>query len=102
MECSTLAVREGKPFAPKKFSDFRLYPCVPKAVNSLRKLGFELVVVTNQPDIANKPKILPSVVKLMHDELKKKLVSNILKFVHIVNLMIVYESQNQACWLRLL
>jgi D-glycero-D-manno-heptose 1,7-bisphosphate phosphatase len=44
-------VREGKPYAPEKPADFRLYKGVPEACRSLKAAGFALVVATNQPDV---------------------------------------------------
>ena len=44
-------VREGKPYAPEKVSDFHLYEGVPEACRALKAAGFALVVATNQPDV---------------------------------------------------
>lgn len=45
-------VRDGRPFAPVSVEQFELYPEVPSACSRLRALGFMLVIVTNQPDVA--------------------------------------------------
>lgn len=45
-------VREGKPYAPTRISEFELLPGVPAALSRLRQHGFLNIVVTNQPDIA--------------------------------------------------
>jgi len=47
------AVRNGKPFAPRRFEEFRLLPGVRSAVGSLKSRGLLIIVVTNQPDIGN-------------------------------------------------
>ena len=42
----------GKSYAPKKYSEFKLYPYTKKNCNILNKLGFSLLVITNQPDFS--------------------------------------------------
>lgn len=44
-------VHDGKPYPPRKVSEFNLLPGVPEACRSLREAGFSLVVATNQPDV---------------------------------------------------
>jgi D-glycero-D-manno-heptose 1,7-bisphosphate phosphatase len=46
-------VRNGKPFAPRKLSEFRILPGAAAAVARLKKAGFVVVVVTNQPDLGH-------------------------------------------------
>lgn len=46
-------VRNGKPYAPRKFVDFVLLPDVELAINEMVSMGFLVFVVTNQPDIGN-------------------------------------------------
>ena len=45
-------MRDGKQVAPWRLEDFKLLPGVTEAVRSLKVAGFDVVVVTNQPDIA--------------------------------------------------
>lgn len=45
-------VREGKPYPPRDLSEFEILPGVPEAIQQLRRDGFDLIVVTNQPDVA--------------------------------------------------
>ena len=45
-------VRDGKPYAPTRVSEFELLPGVSAALSRLRQHGFLNIVVTNQPDIA--------------------------------------------------
>jgi D-glycero-D-manno-heptose 1,7-bisphosphate phosphatase len=45
-------VRDGVPTPPKSLEEFRVLPGVADACAGLRRAGFILVVVTNQPDIA--------------------------------------------------
>ena len=44
--------RDGKGYAVRRVSDLRTYPDVVAALGRLKKAGYDLVVVTNQPDIA--------------------------------------------------
>jgi len=44
--------RMGKPRAPYTLEEFSFLPGVPEAIRFLREKGFELIVVTNQPDVA--------------------------------------------------
>lgn len=44
-------VRDGKPFSPMNLAELRILPGVPEACAQLKKAGFLLIAVTNQPDI---------------------------------------------------
>jgi D-glycero-D-manno-heptose 1,7-bisphosphate phosphatase len=44
-------MRAGKPYPPTGVDEFELLPGVPEACAALKKLGFLLVVATNQPDV---------------------------------------------------
>ncbi len=46
-------VRDGKPYAARNMDEFSLYPTAEAACRDLRRHGFTLVVVTNQPDVGN-------------------------------------------------
>ena len=45
-------VRDGKPYPPASAAEVEVLPGVPDALERLRRAGFLLVVVTNQPDVA--------------------------------------------------
>lgn len=64
--------RNGRPVAPTRLADFRILPGVEEAAQRLKAAGFLLVVVTNQPDVANG---LTSklTVEAMHAEVRKRL-----------------------------
>lgn len=47
-----VSVREGTPRPPTSIADLTLLPGVQESCDRLRQLGYLLVVVTNQPDIA--------------------------------------------------
>jgi D-glycero-D-manno-heptose 1,7-bisphosphate phosphatase len=45
-------VRDGKPFSPMTIAEVVVPPDVPSALSRLRRSGFRLIMVTNQPDVA--------------------------------------------------
>jgi D-glycero-D-manno-heptose 1,7-bisphosphate phosphatase len=47
-----LVMRNGKATAPFTLDEFQIVPGVPEALAALRAAGFQLIVVTNQPDVA--------------------------------------------------
>tara|TARA_B110000444_G_C18714214_1_gene535225 strand:- start:3 stop:539 length:537 start_codon:yes stop_codon:yes gene_type:complete len=61
----------GKSFAPKNLSSFRLYPYTKASLELLQNVGYKIIVVTNQPDVGNKF-IKLSDLKKMHDKLHKE------------------------------
>jgi D-glycero-D-manno-heptose 1,7-bisphosphate phosphatase len=62
-------VRHGVPAPPKSLADFRVLPGVAEACTGLRRAGFVLVVVTNQPDIARGTQTRAEVDR-MHEQLR--------------------------------
>jgi len=46
-------IRNGKPFAPVSLEEFELLPGVVPAIAALKTAEFRVIVVTNQPDVAN-------------------------------------------------
>lgn len=44
-------VRDGRPYAPTRLEELELLPGVVDATHTLRRAGFLLIVVTNQPDV---------------------------------------------------
>jgi D-glycero-D-manno-heptose 1,7-bisphosphate phosphatase len=45
-------MRNGKATAPFRLDELQILPGVPEALAALRAAGFQLIVVTNQPDVA--------------------------------------------------
>ena len=62
-------LRDGTPHPPARVEQLRLLPGVVEACYRLRQLGFVLVIVTNQPDIA-RGKQTRDEVDQMHDALR--------------------------------
>jgi D-glycero-D-manno-heptose 1,7-bisphosphate phosphatase len=45
-------VRNGRPYPPKDLSELEILPQVSDALQALKAEGYDLIVVTNQPDVA--------------------------------------------------
>lgn len=43
--------RDGRSFAPRTLAEFLIYPEAPQCVDRLKKAGFKVIVVSNQPDV---------------------------------------------------
>lgn len=65
-------VRGGTPYPPSRVEQIRLLPGVVEACYRLRDMGFALVVVTNQPDIARGTQARDEVDR-MHEVLRGQL-----------------------------
>jgi D-glycero-D-manno-heptose 1,7-bisphosphate phosphatase len=81
-------VRSGKPYPPAALDEFEILPDAFEGVELLRKLGFWLFVVTNQPDVARGAQ-QRSVVEAMHDKLRDALQ---LKYFYVC-----YHDDGDAC-----
>ena len=46
-----IALRDGRPYPPATLAEFELFPQVSEALNLLKKSGYKIIVVTNQPDV---------------------------------------------------
>jgi D-glycero-D-manno-heptose 1,7-bisphosphate phosphatase len=65
-----VSLRDGKPYPPVGLLDLRLLPGVRDACRSLREMGFLLILVTNQPDLARE-KADEKEVASIHEKLKR-------------------------------
>jgi D-glycero-D-manno-heptose 1,7-bisphosphate phosphatase len=61
--------RDGRPVAPTTLAEFRILPGVEGAVQRLKEQGYLVIVITNQPDVAN-GLTERSTVEAMHDVLR--------------------------------
>lgn len=66
------SVKNGKPYAPLSFKNFIFLPKVKKSIQILKKLGFLVILITNQPDISKK-KLKISTLNKMNDKIYRKL-----------------------------
>jgi D-glycero-D-manno-heptose 1,7-bisphosphate phosphatase len=62
-------VRGGKPYAPDRFEDFKLFDGVAADCQRLKDAGYLLVVATNQPEVG-RGTMDKSVVERMHAQLR--------------------------------
>ncbi|HEX7702453.1 MAG TPA: HAD family hydrolase, partial [Kofleriaceae bacterium] len=65
-------VRDGKPYPPAHVDEMELLPGVPEALAALRAAGFQLIVVTNQPDVARGTQTRAAV-DAIHDRMRRDL-----------------------------
>ena len=61
-------VRDGKPYAPERLEDFRLFEGAAEECRALRAAGYALVVATNQPDVG-RGLVPQAVIESMHRRL---------------------------------
>jgi len=64
--------REAKPYPPRNLAEFEILPEVPAACAKLKRAGFLLVVVTNQPDVG-RGTLAQSVVENIHTHMMAQL-----------------------------
>ena len=84
-------VQDGKPYAPSLSQEFEILPGVREACESLRKFGFLLVVVTNQPDVA-RGKLTRDTVQSMNALLAKEL--------RLDDVLVCYHDDGDHCECR--
>lgn len=65
-------VKKGLPTSPDKLHRIKILPGVKDAINMLHKAKFEIVVVTNQPDVA-RGKLRAEIVAEMNQQLARSL-----------------------------
>jgi D-glycero-D-manno-heptose 1,7-bisphosphate phosphatase len=65
-------MRDGRSFAPRRLEHFHLYPEAKTALDRLRRAGYFLVVVTNQPEVGH-GRISRSTLEQMHNRLWREL-----------------------------
>ena len=81
-------VKDGKPFPPASLDAFEFLPGVESAALALRRAGFLIVVVTNQPDVATGLQAR-EVVESMHKKLFDAAICDDIK--------VCYHTDDDAC-----
>ena len=84
-------IKNGKPFPPASLDAFEFLPGVESAALALRKAGFLIVVVTNQPDVATGLQAR-EVVESMHKKLHDAAICDYIK--------VCYHTDDDACACR--
>lgn len=65
-------IRDGRSYPPASVADLVILDGVPEALHQMRDAGFDLVVVTNQPDVARGTQSRAAV-EAIHAELRRRL-----------------------------
>ncbi len=65
-------VRDGKPYPPASLAEMEIVEDAAASLSRLKNLGFLLLVVTNQPDVARGRQTIDAI-QAMHDVLRKTL-----------------------------
>jgi D-glycero-D-manno-heptose 1,7-bisphosphate phosphatase len=83
--------RDGRSFAPRSVEQFAVYPEAAACLARLKAAGFQLIVVTNQPDVGA-GKVACETVTQMHAELAAKL--------PIDDIKVCFHTREQRCACR--
>jgi D-glycero-D-manno-heptose 1,7-bisphosphate phosphatase len=83
--------RNGKPVAPTSLAEFRILPGVDHSTRRLKEAGFLLVIVTNQPDVAN-GLTSEATIDAMHAEVRRRL--------PIDDIMVCLHTDSDHCMCR--
>jgi len=81
-------VREGKPFPPSTLQALEILPGVPEALHELKQHGYQLLVVTNQPDVA-RGKQSQQTIDAMHQALRARL--------PLDDILVCYHTDQDKC-----
>ena len=65
-------IRDGKPYPPPSLREMEIVDGAASSLNRLKELGFLLLVVTNQPDVARGTQTLQAIEE-MHDGMRRAL-----------------------------
>jgi len=84
-------VVDGKPFPPKSITELKICDGVKNGLEQLKKLGYLLIVVTNQPDVA-RGKTSMKAVNDINNYLKKNLI--------IDDIFCCLHDENDGCECR--
>lgn len=84
-------VRDKKPCPPSSVEEVEVLPGVLRAIKELKKAGFVIVCVTNQPDVARRVQSRQTV-EAIHEYLRRILV--------IDEIMVCYHDDDDQCQCR--
>ena len=84
-------VRDGKPYAVRRLEDFRIEPYAAEVTNLLKKAGFLLVVVTNQPDVGN---------GLVERSIVEEMNARLLDALPLDSVKVCFHAQDGGCACR--
>ena len=81
-------LRDGKPYPPSSLAELEILPDAPAALMQLKRAGFMLIVVTNQPDVSRGSQTIAAV-EAMHSRLR-----NVLP---LDDILVCYHDDHDAC-----
>ena len=81
-------VREGKSFPPSTLQELEILPGVPEALHELKQHGYELLVVTNQPDVARGTQSRQTI-EAIHQALRARL--------PLDDILVCYHTDQDKC-----
>lgn len=81
-------VRGGKPFPPSTLQELEVLPGVSEALQDLKRHGYELLVVTNQPDVA-RGRQSQQTIDAMHQALSARL--------PLDDIVVCYHTDGDKC-----
>jgi len=84
-------VRDGRPYPPSSLEELEIFPEADKALARLRDLGFLLLVITNQPDVARGTQHR-STIERIHEALRAALPLN--------DFFVCYHDDSDGCECR--
>ena len=86
-----VVLRDGRPSPPSSVDELEMLPGVAGALASLRRAGFRLIVVTNQPDVRT-GRQRREIVEAMHERLRQAL--------PIDEIRVCYHTDEDGCGCR--
>lgn len=84
-------IRDGRSYSPASLEEFTILPGVPEAIAALRRAGYRILVVTNQPDVG-KGVLRLEVVEAMHQRLRR--------LVPLDDIIVCYHTDADRCACR--
>ena len=84
-------VRDGKPYAPTSLAEFEILPGAVEAIAALKKAGFRVIVVTNQPDVAA-GRVSRAVVEAMDKRVRET--------CRVDDVRVCYHAETEGCACR--
>jgi D-sedoheptulose 7-phosphate isomerase len=84
-------IRDGAPYPPATLDELEILPDVPQALHDLKGHGFELLVITNQPDVARGTQTRDAV-----EGINRKLASTL----PLDDIIVCYHTDQDECSCR--
>ena len=81
---------DGRPIAPRRYAEFRLAPGAVRLIPLLKREGFTIIVITNQPDVAKGLISMPEL-----DRMNNRVLA-----IGVDAVKICMHSQDAACHCR--